>query len=67
MRIGDFKETYASDQAVFKTAVSRLWLGILLALLLVFPFVAGDYLLFMAPPSSHSRFFLRVPPFRSSA
>ena len=48
MRIGDFKETYASDQAVFKNAVSRLWMGILFALLLIFPFVAGDYLLFMA-------------------
>ena len=48
MRIGDFKETYASDQAVFVTTTSRFWLGILFALLLIFPFVAGDYLLFMA-------------------
>jgi branched-chain amino acid transport system permease protein len=48
MRIGDFKETYASDQAVFANATSRFWLGILLALLLLFPFVAGDYFLFMA-------------------
>jgi branched-chain amino acid transport system permease protein len=48
MRIGDFKKTYASDQAVFANATSRFWLGILLALLLLFPFVAGDYFLFMA-------------------
>ncbi len=48
MRIGDFKETYASDQAVFVNSTSRFWLGVLLALLLIFPFVAGDYLLFMA-------------------
>ena len=48
MRIGDFKETYASDQAVFANATSRFWLGLLFLLLLIFPFVVGDYLLFMA-------------------
>ncbi|MBU2455500.1 MAG: branched-chain amino acid ABC transporter permease, partial [Proteobacteria bacterium] len=48
MRIGDFKETYASDQAVFVNATSRFWLGVLFILLAIFPFVAGDYLLFMA-------------------
>ncbi len=48
MRIGDFKETYSSDQAVFASPTSRFWLGVLFALLLIFPFAAGDYLLFMA-------------------
>ncbi len=48
MYIGNFKETYASDQAVFVNATSRFWLGILFVLLFLFPFVAGDYLLFMA-------------------
>lgn len=48
MRIGDFKETYASDEAVFRTPTSRFWLGILFAVLLIFPFIAGDYLLYMA-------------------
>ena len=48
MRIGDFKETYASDEAVFQTPTSRFWLGVLFVSLLVFPFVAGDYLLYMA-------------------
>jgi branched-chain amino acid transport system permease protein len=48
MRIGDFKETYTSDQAVFASPTSRFWLGVLFALLFIFPFVAGDYLLFMA-------------------
>jgi len=48
MRIGDFKETYASDQAVFINATSRFWLGVLFVILFIFPFVAGDYLLFMA-------------------
>jgi len=48
MRIGNFKETYASDQAVFGTPTSRFWLAVLFVLLLIFPFVAGDYFLFMA-------------------
>lgn len=48
MYIGEFKETYASDQAVFVNTTSRFWLGVLLILLLIFPFVAGDYFLFMA-------------------
>jgi branched-chain amino acid transport system permease protein len=48
MRVGDYKETYAADEAVFSTPTSRFWLGVLLAALAVFPFVAGDYLLYMA-------------------
>ena len=48
MRIGDFKETYASDEAVFRTPTSRIWLVILFVALLIFPFIAGDYLLYMA-------------------
>ncbi len=48
MRIGDFKETYAADEAVFRTPTVRLWLGALIVGLLVFPFLAGDYLLYIA-------------------
>ncbi len=48
MRIGDFKESYAADEAVFKTGTVRLWLGLLLVALALFPFLAGDYLLYMA-------------------
>ena len=48
MRIGDFKETYASDEAVFKTPTVRFWMAVLFIFLLAFPFVAGDYLLYMA-------------------
>ncbi len=48
MHIGNYKVTYASDEAVFATPTPRFWLGILFVLLLVFPFMAGDYLLFMA-------------------
>jgi branched-chain amino acid transport system permease protein len=48
MHIGSYKETYAADEAVFSTPTSRFWLVILLLALTVFPFVAGDYLLYMA-------------------
>ncbi|MEJ2719244.1 MAG: branched-chain amino acid ABC transporter permease, partial [Deltaproteobacteria bacterium] len=48
MRIGDYKETYAADEAVFRTPTSRFWLGVLFVCLLIFPFLAGDYLLYMA-------------------
>jgi branched-chain amino acid transport system permease protein len=48
MRVGDYKETYAADEAVFSTPTSRFWLGVLLVALAVFPFWAGDYLLYMA-------------------
>lgn len=48
MRIGDFKESYAADEAVFKTPTVRFWMGLLVAALLLFPFLAGDYLLYLA-------------------
>jgi len=48
MRIGDFKETYAADEAIFRTPAVRVWMGVLGAAMLVFPFVAGDYLLYLA-------------------
>lgn len=48
MRIGDYKETYAADEAVFRTGTVRFWLWVLAAALCVFPFLAGDYLLYMA-------------------
>lgn len=48
MRIGEYKESYSADEAVFRTGTVRFWLGALLAAMAVFPFVAGDYLLYMA-------------------
>ncbi|MBI5521337.1 MAG: branched-chain amino acid ABC transporter permease [Desulfarculus sp.] len=48
MRIGDFKETYAADEAVFRTPTVRFWLWALAAALLVFPLLAGEYLIYMA-------------------
>ena len=48
MRIGDYKENYAADEAVFVTPTSRFWLGVLFVALALFPFMAGEYLLYMA-------------------
>ncbi|MBE0616301.1 MAG: branched-chain amino acid ABC transporter permease [Proteobacteria bacterium] len=48
MRIGDFKETYAADEALLKTPPARVWMGVLLVALAVFPFVAGDYPVYLA-------------------
>ena len=47
MLIGNYKESYASDEAIFRTPATRAWavVGVLAALL--FPFVAGDYLLYL--------------------
>jgi branched-chain amino acid transport system permease protein len=47
VRIGDFKETYAADEALLRTPTARAWLGVLFLALAIFPFVAGDYLLYL--------------------
>jgi hypothetical protein len=46
--IGNYKETYASDEAVFRTPAVRGWMVAFAAAALIFPFVAGDYLLYLA-------------------
>jgi branched-chain amino acid transport system permease protein len=48
MLIGNFKETYAADQALFRTPAARAGLWVLLGMALAFPFLAGDYLLYLA-------------------
>jgi branched-chain amino acid transport system permease protein len=48
LRIGDFRETYSADEAIFRTPTIRLWMGALGISLLIFPLVAGDYLLYLA-------------------
>ncbi|MDW7710420.1 MAG: branched-chain amino acid ABC transporter permease [Deferrisomatales bacterium] len=48
MRIGDFKETYAADEALLKTPPAVAWMAALGAAVVVFPFVAGDYLVYLA-------------------
>ncbi len=41
MRIATAKQSYAADQALFDTATQRLWLCLLAAALVVFPFAAN--------------------------
>ena len=48
MRIGDFKESYASDEALLRTATQRAWMGVLLVAVALFPLVAGEYLVYLA-------------------
>ena len=48
MRIGTFKETYVADAALFDSQTQKIWLVVAVALVLIFPFVANDYWLYLA-------------------
>jgi len=48
MRIGTLKESYVADAALFDSRTKKVWLGIAAALLLLFPFMASDYWLYLA-------------------
>jgi len=48
MRIGSAKETYSRDEALFDSRTQRVWLGVLALALLLFPFVANQYWLYLA-------------------
>ena len=48
MRIGTFKETYIADAALFDSRTQKVWLAVGAALLVVFPFMANDYWLYLA-------------------
>jgi branched-chain amino acid transport system permease protein len=48
MRIGAAKATYAADEALFDTAAQRGWLVVLALALILFPFVANQYWLYLA-------------------
>ncbi len=48
MRIGTLKESYVADAALFDSRTQHAWLAVAAVLLLVFPFVASDYWLYMA-------------------
>ena len=47
MRIGDFQESYAADEALLRTPTQRAWLAVLLVALAIFPLVAGEYLVYL--------------------
>jgi branched-chain amino acid transport system permease protein len=46
--IGNYKESYAADEAIFRTPATRAWMGVAAVAVLLFPLVAGDYLLYLA-------------------
>jgi branched-chain amino acid transport system permease protein len=48
MRIGSAKETYAHDEALFDSRTQRIWLVVLGLALVIFPFFAGQYWLYLA-------------------
>lgn len=48
MRIATAKQSYAADQALFDTSTQRVWLALLAAALLLFPFMANAYWLYLA-------------------
>jgi branched-chain amino acid transport system permease protein len=48
MRCGDFKDTYEKDEAIFQSLFVKVWLSLFIAFLLVFPFFADEYVLYMA-------------------
>lgn len=48
MRCGDFKETYIRDEEIFQSLFVKFWLGLFFIFLVVFPFVANAYMLYVA-------------------
>lgn len=48
MRIGTFKLSYTTDEAMFDTRVQWVWLSLLALALIAFPFVAGPYWIYLA-------------------
>ncbi len=47
MRIGDAKQTYQADEAIWTSSTQKFWFSLLLLSLLVFPFLANAYLLYL--------------------
>lgn len=48
MRSGHYKETYVADAALLDSAVRAAWASALVVALLAFPWLAGDYWVYMA-------------------
>ncbi len=47
MRIGDAKQTYLADEAIWTSSTQKAWFTLLLVALLGFPFLANPYLLYL--------------------
>ena len=48
MRIGDFRASYAHDEALLATPVQRSWMIGFVLLVLLFPWIGGSYLTYLA-------------------
>jgi len=48
MRIGDFRSSYAHDEALLVTPVQKAWMLIFVFALALFPWVGGSYLTYLA-------------------
>ncbi len=48
MRIGDFRQSYEHDEAIWQTPTSRAWLAVFFVFLSVFPFAANAYIVGLA-------------------
>src|SRR4030042_3430026 len=48
MRCGDFKESYIQDDAIFQSGFVKVFLALFFVFLLIFPFVANAYMLYLA-------------------
>ena len=48
MRIGSAKQSYAADAALFDSRTQQAWLVLLMLALVAFPFLAGEYWLYLA-------------------
>lgn len=48
MRCGDFKENYIKDEEIFQSIFVKFWLALFLLFLFIFPFIANNYLLYVA-------------------
>jgi len=48
MRCGDFKESYIKDEEIFQSLFVKFCLGMFMLFLLVFPFAADAYMLYVA-------------------
>ena len=48
MRCGDFKETYIKDEEIFQSLFVKFWLVLFFVFLLLVPFIADAYMLYVA-------------------
>lgn len=48
MRCGDFRETYAGDEQLFQSFFIKFWMTLLLVFLVILPFIANSYILYIA-------------------